>query len=85
MHECRHHRLGIELDMVWIELISFQNVDVVAFPLDAFFREHEPNLGCTHRRSMMIKLDHAASPRRIIIFARSAQASMGAGLFNADD
>ena len=49
MDEGRHHGLGVELQIVRIELLAGEDVEIVAFPLNTFFSQNEAHLGCAHR------------------------------------
>jgi hypothetical protein len=43
MNESGDDCLGIEVQVLRLELIPYQNIDVVTFPIDLFFREDKSN------------------------------------------
>jgi len=53
MKEGRHHGLGVELHVVGIELLALQNIDVVAFPFEAFLAQRQAHLCRAHGRAVM--------------------------------
>jgi hypothetical protein len=60
MDESRNDRLWIEQHVGRVKLLTLQDVDVMAFPVEPFFRERQPHLRGANGRAMVIELNHAA-------------------------
>ena len=60
--ECRHHAIGIELEVGGVELVALQ-LEHVLLGLQTFFCQSQTNLLGTHRVGIVVKLEQLFLPR----------------------
>src|SRR5271165_4632865 len=58
MDQRRHHCHRVELEIIRMEVLAFQDIEIVALPRDVFLHQDEAHLGGTDGRSVVIKFDH---------------------------
>jgi hypothetical protein len=62
MHQRRHHRLGVQPQIIGPKLLARTEVEQVAAPFQRLFRQHQPNLDGTDAAGCVVKFKHGFFP-----------------------